>query len=111
MILYIAGKMAGLPDKGEKAFAEAENRLKSMGFTVLNPHCLPDGMPGDRYMPICLAMVNAADAVALLEGWEDSQGASIEKAYAAYQGKRVFELGDMSFICGAKMDGGAEDVG
>ena len=92
MVVYIAGKMNGLPDKGRKAFEEAETLLKNLYLTVLNPHCLPDGMPGNRYMPICLAMVNAADVLVLLDGWEDSLGARIEKAFAEYQGKKVFTL-------------------
>lgn len=92
MVVYIAGKMNGLPDKGRKAFEEAETTLKSLYLTVINPHCLPDGMPGNRYMPICLAMVNAADVLVLLDGWEDSPGALLEKAYAEYQGRKVFTL-------------------
>lgn len=93
MVVYIAGKMAGLPDKGMKAFEDGEHELRKMGFDViLNPHSLPDGMPGDRYMPICLAMVNAADVLVLLDGWEDSPGARLEKAFAEYQGKKVFTL-------------------
>lgn len=94
MVVYIAGKMNGLPDKGGKAFADAQERLERMGVTVLNPACLPDGMPGDRYMPICLAMVGQADAMVMLPGWEDSPGALIEKALAEYQKKQVYMLGE-----------------
>lgn len=101
MSVYIAGKMNGLPDKGRKAFEEAEEKLKAMGFTVLNPACLPDGLPGNRYMPICLTMVNVADALVLLDGWEDSPGARLEKAFAEYQGKTVFTLHDLLVQGGA----------
>lgn len=94
MVVYIAGKMNGLPDKGREAFAAAEAELENRRMTVLNPARLPDGMPEERYMPICLAMVEQADAVAMLPGWEDSPGAMIEKAYAEYQKKRVLLLGD-----------------
>lgn len=92
MVVYIAGKMNGLPDKGRKAFEEAEIELKAKGFTVLNPACLPDGLPGDRYMPTCLTMVDTADILVLLPGWIYSPGAMLEKAFAEYQGKMVFEL-------------------
>lgn len=101
MSVYIAGKMNGLPDKGRKAFEEAEDQLKAMGFTVLNPSCLPDGLPGNRYMPICLTMVNAADLLVLLDGWEDSPGARLEKAFAEYQGKKVFTLHNLIVQGGA----------
>ena len=61
MIIYIAGKMRGLPDLGKAEFDAAAERLREEGHIVLNPAGLPVGMPIDRYMPICLAMVNAAD--------------------------------------------------
>lgn len=83
--VYIAGKMTGLPDKGRAAFAEAEDLLSKLGFVVLNPSCLPDGLPGNKYMPICMSMIDAADNLVLLDGWEDSPGAKLEKAYAEYQ--------------------------
>lgn len=94
MIVYIAGKMNGLPDKGRETFAKAEEYLKSYGHIVLNPACLPDGMKPHQYMPICLAMLEQADAVCLLEGWEYSKGAILEKLYANYQFKKIFYFFD-----------------
>lgn len=91
MVVYIAGKMTGLEDKGRGKFAEAENELKK-AFVVINPSVLPDGMPGDRYMPICFSMIDQADAIVMLDNWKDSPGAKLEKAYAEYQGKAVFYL-------------------
>lgn len=94
MIIYIAGKMTGLPDKGRKHFDEAEKVLEEQGHVVLNPAVLPDEMPGNRYMPICFAMIDQADAVCMLENWEESPGAKLEKAYAEYQGKKVAYFGE-----------------
>lgn len=93
MIVYIAGKMAGLPDKGRRAFARAEDRLRRAGYVVLNPAILPENMPAEKYMPMCLAMLNAADAIYMLDNWKDSAGATIERRYAEYQGKLVIEEG------------------
>lgn len=90
-IAYIAGKMTGLPDKGRAAFADAEEKMTQLGYVALNPAAMPDGMPAYKYMPICLAMIDQADMVVLLDGWEDSPGANVEKAYAAYQGKTVLQ--------------------
>ena len=89
MIVYLAGRMYGLPDYGRKQFAEAEERLKRMGHTVLNPASLPIGMPDEKYMPICLAMIDQADAVYLLNGFNDSPGARLESEYAGYQRKKI----------------------
>lgn len=90
LIIYIAGKMRGLPDLGRAKFDATAERLREQGHIVLNPADVPSGMPIDRYMPICLAMVNAADAVYMLKGWGTSPGATLERMYAEYQGKKVF---------------------
>lgn len=90
IIIYIAGKMTGLPDLGREKFNAAEKWLRELGYNVLNPACLPVGLPSKCYMPICLAMLEQADGILLLDGWEDSPGAQIEKAYADYQGKDIF---------------------
>ncbi|MBP3541834.1 MAG: DUF4406 domain-containing protein [Clostridia bacterium] len=95
MIVYIAGKMTGLPDKGRAAFAQAERKLTDMGHTVLNPAWLGDGLPQKMYMPICLTMLNQAEALALLDGWETSMGATLEKMFAKYQKIPVFELNQL----------------
>lgn len=90
-VVYIAGPMSGLPDLGRKHFREAEKRLKEAGYIALNPAVLPKGMEKDRYMPICLAVLEAADAVYMLQGWRSSAGAQMERAYAQYQGKEIWE--------------------
>lgn len=89
MIVYLAGRMYGLPDHGRRKFEEVEERLRHMGHIVLNPANLPQGMPDEKYMPICLAMVDAADAIYLLNGFNDSPGARLESEYAGYQNKKI----------------------
>lgn len=88
-VIYIAGPMAGIENKNRPAFAEAADQLRRIGFSVLNPAVLPDNMPAERYMPICLAMVQAADIICMLPGWSSSRGACIELEFAKYQGKDV----------------------
>ena len=92
MRVYIAGKMSGLPDNGKVEFSRAESKLTGLGHTVLNPAWLGDGLPKKAYMPICLTMVQQAEAVVLLDGWETSPGAMIEKLFAEYQEMPVFGL-------------------
>lgn len=98
-VVYIAGKMSNLPDLGRAKFAEAAKELREYGFSVLNPAELPDGMPVIRYMPICLAMVDAADTVYALNNWKDSNGARIEINYARYQGKNLVFQEEESNAC------------
>ena len=87
MIVYLAGPMSGIEGYNRDAFAKAEKELRKLGYKVINPGVLPTDLPKKAYMPICLAMIEAADVVAFLEGSEGSDGAMLEKRYVSYQGK------------------------
>lgn len=89
MIVYIAGKMTGEENWNWSRFKLAESILMQAGHIVLNPADLPTNMPSYKYMPICLAMLEAADAIYMLDGWRDSPGATLEKSYAEYQHKQI----------------------
>lgn len=88
-IVYISGKMRGLPNLGKDRFDAAEDRLKQAGFIVINPSVLPNGMDEKNYLPICMPMIDAADCIYMLNGWERSSGATAEYAYAVCQGKKI----------------------
>lgn len=93
MKVYISGPMTGLPDMGRNSFAAAEKKLRDAGHVVLNPGVLPVGLDPADYMPICLAMLQAADAIYMLAGFMDSLGAVLELRYAQYQGIGVYYEG------------------
>lgn len=84
-VLYLCGPMTGIPDMNRPAFLVSERDLTVAGFIVLNPARLPVGMDPDQYMPICLAMLQQADGVAMLPECHRSDGARLEIAYADYQ--------------------------
>ena len=88
-VIFISGKMRGLPDLGKHNFDIAEANLRQRGYIVLNPADLPTGMQPERYLPICIAMLQAADSVYMLDGWQDSKGACAEHSYALCQGKQI----------------------
>ncbi|TDE19260.1 DUF4406 domain-containing protein [Vibrio owensii] len=88
--IYIAGPMTGLPETNCPTFHKVDVNLSRKGFHVLNPALLPDGLSQAEYMDICCAMVRSADAVVLLQGWEQSQGATAEYHLAKKLGKTVF---------------------
>lgn len=89
MIVYIAGKIKGIEDYKEK-FGRAQEYLEDLGHIVLNPAMLPKGMPEEKYMPICLAMLEQADALFLMDSAVFSEGARVERKFAEYQKKKIF---------------------
>ena len=98
LVVYIAGPMRGLPDLGRRNFQAAEDCLKARGFSVLNPAVMPEDLPAEAYMPICLAMLREADIVALLPGWENSAGAKIEAAFAKEEHIKAFTIEELTTV-------------
>lgn len=102
MIIYIAGPISS--DPGYKAkFEKAERMLTERGEIVINPAMLPDGL-GDctAYMRICFPMIDAADAVVMLDGWQNSYGSCREWGYATAKGKDILPIGLIEGKVGAE---------
>ena len=90
MKVYIAGKITGDPNYREK-FQKVADELKDKGHAVMNPAVLPDGFEHEDYIKICMSMINACDAVYLLEDWTNSRGARFEHIYADMFGKKILK--------------------
>lgn len=89
MKIYIAGPITNDVDYKLK-FAKAEKKLLSMGYTVINP-VKNDGFTYKEYIDIGLNELMRCDAVYLLNGWKNSNGARLEYAYARVTKMRVFK--------------------
>lgn len=87
-VFYVSGPITGVEDF-KKNFDKAEAMLVAKGYAVINPTLLPPGMKYESYIKICQSMVEEADTVYMLLGWEDSEGAKIEKAHAEKLGKLI----------------------
>ena len=90
--LFISGPVSGKAYYW-KAFDEAKTYYSGQGYAVMVPSDLPVGMGHADYARVCLAMVDSADEVAFLPGWEESAGARLEMEYCCYTGKvtRMYE--------------------
>lgn len=87
--VYISGKITGTTDYMER-FSEAEKYLKSKGYEVVNPAKvnanLPETFTHRDYMCVCMAMLSCCDAIYMMNGYEDSEGAMQELKYAEIAG-------------------------
>lgn len=83
--VYISGKISGLSEKVYKNnFNSAELYLTGLGYDTVNPVSevtIPNGTWED-YMRRDIKLLCDCDYIYLLEGWEDSDGASLEKLIA-----------------------------
>lgn len=93
MKIYIAGPITGHFNYRAK-FARAERELQQMGHITINPSFLPDGLK--NYMEICYAMIDQADAIYFLEGFEQSVGSLEEEKYAASLNMPMFFQGKIT---------------
>lgn len=85
-VIYIAGPVTGVKNYWEP-FEKAQAEIEAAGLIALSPTWQPPGMSNEQYMRICFAMMDSADGVLFLPGWEDSKGATLERAYCKYVGK------------------------
>ena len=77
--VYLSGPMTGKKELNIHAFNHAKCFLETQGFTVLNPHDFPLTDSYDEALLLDLEMIAmAADAIAVLPGWQDSHGARRE---------------------------------
>lgn len=82
--IYISGSISNNPDYKQQ-FAAAEAKLSAEGWEVINPAkvstALPE-LPYLAYMQISLTLLFYANAVYMLNGWNASTGAVIERQAA-----------------------------
>lgn len=106
--IYIAGPMRGIPLYNFPAFDEAEAELTRQGWNTISPANLDREIRDDpENTPVtpeflrevmkrdAQAIIDRADAVALLPGWEKSVGAQAELSLARWKGIDIYLYPEM----------------
>jgi hypothetical protein len=95
--LYLAGPMAGFEDFNFPAFNKMADELRALGYEVENPadHGTVEGAVWADYMAYDLTRLGLCGMIALLPGWDLSQGARLEVMIAEHLGMRVVNAQDL----------------
>ena len=91
MKIYISGKITGLHKRDYRGkFKAAANRLRMLGHTVVDPSRLDVyELTYAEYMAVDTTLLGFCDAIYMLDNWENSNGAKLEKEYAESLGLKV----------------------
>ena len=114
--VYISGPITGTTDHMER-FAEVEKKLTEAGVEVLNPARmgaqLPETFTHAEHLEVDVAALKQCDAIYMMDGWQNSQGARREFIEAKQNGILVFnkdEIVELSRIAGRFADQAATAV-
>lgn len=98
MRVYLSGQITGIKNYRIN-FLSAENKIRShkrfKGCDVINPGRLSNVLPNGthkEYMELCYSLVGMADKLVLLQDWQKSEGARMEKKLAETMGLEIYEL-------------------
>lgn len=88
--IYLSGPITGVIDWNQEAFYKADKYYRNCGYYVLNPHRIAKSMGDPSETEILreelTQLLQNADLMALLPGWENSKGALVEVATALAAG-------------------------
>ena len=85
MKIYLSGAITGTTDYMDR-FSNAQRSLEEHGHTVINPADVNSRLPKDttyeQYMNVCMVLLDMAEGIFMIKGWEKSCGANRELGYA-----------------------------
>ena len=92
--VYISGPITGIDFGNRFAFSCARNALELCGYEVVDPSevQLDDEATWADYMRADLKLLLDCDFIYMLDGWEDSKGARLERELAENLGIEEIDL-------------------
>jgi hypothetical protein len=96
--VYLAGPMRGLPDFNFPAFDKARDCLTERGWNVISPADMDRADPDDAKDQTKFAardtkaIIEKCGTIALLPGWECSDGATAEFFLARWLGLKIISI-------------------
>lgn len=92
--IYLSGPISGRSSEEAKVhFSNAEDLVRCSTLTysyISNPTNLPEGWTWNAYMRAGIRELLICDAIVMLDGWEKSRGAEIEKDLAEKLGLKIY---------------------
>lgn len=114
MRLYLAGPMTGLPEENRPAFRAAASRLRERGHDVVNPAELDvgnvSGWTRRDFLRRDLPELLTCEAVAVLPGWRQSEGATFEVYVARWFRMPILDAETLEPVADAPAEQEAENV-
>ena len=93
MKTYISGCISGRPlALARQEFEQAEIKLRKFGLSPVSPmdNGLPDDAPWEDHMGRDIAMLLRCQAIYMLPGWQQSEGATLEYLIARQRRMQIF---------------------
>lgn len=95
--VYLSGPMTGIAEHNVPAFNAQARRLRAAGYDVVNPaEVNPDAsLSWQQCLRQDMALLPTCDTLALLPGWEHSDGAHLELHVAHRLGLRIVRVDEL----------------
>lgn|SRR5512147_942040 len=84
MTAYISGPMTGIKQNNIPAFVKAKEELIALGHRVKSPSDVTYKENYYEYMKADIKLLLDCDFIVMLDGWEKSRGACMEKQIADF---------------------------
>lgn len=95
MNIYISGPITSDPQGYREKFKAAEIDIRDAGHSPFNPVTFNErneGLTYEQLMANDLALLDLADAILVLDGWQNSCGSNREYGYALAKGMKILTM-------------------